>query len=60
MNRYKFCQSWERKHFGKEEALLKKFIKVSNYSTFISDSTGCENAEIIRITRAKVEFGLRF
>ena len=41
---------------------LKKFMRKSltDYSTFISDSIGCENAKIIRITRAKVEFGLRF
>ena len=26
----------------------------------MSDSIGCENVEIIRIARAKVEFGLRF
>ena len=30
--------------------LWKKFTKVSNQITFISDSTGCENIEIIRIT----------
>ena len=59
MNICKFCLAWERKPDGKE-TLLKKVKKVSNYSTFISDSTGCENAVINRITRAKVEFDLRF
>ena len=41
---------------------LKKFTRrsLTDYSTFICDSIGCENVEIIRITRAKVEFGLRF
>ena len=41
---------------------LKKIIRrsLTDYSTFISDSIGCENVKIIRITRAKVEFGLRF
>ena len=32
----------------------------TDYSTFIRESIGCENVKIIRITRAKVEFGLRF
>ena len=41
---------------------LKKFMRrsLTDYSAFISDSIGCENVKIIRITRAKVEFGLRF
>ena len=43
-----------------EETLLKNFTKVSNKGKFISDSIGCENVEIIRTARAKVEFGLRF
>ena len=45
---------------GGQEYLLAKFAKVLNYSTFISDSIRCENVEIIRITRAKIEFGLQF
>ena len=28
--------------------------------TFVSDSIGCDKVEIIMITRAKGEFGLRF
>ena len=44
----------------RKRTLLKKFTKVSNQSTFISDSIGCNNAETIRITRAEVEFFLRF
>ena len=44
-----------------KEIPLKKFTKVSNQITFVSESIGCENVEIIRITRgAKAEFGLRF
>ena len=41
---------------------LKKFTRSSltDYSTVISDSIGFKNVEIIRITRAKVGFGLRF
>ena len=60
MNICKFYQNCERKPGGEEETLLKKFTKISNKSIFISDGIGCENVEIIRITRAKVEFGLRF
>ena len=39
--------------------MLKKFAKVSNKITFFSDGIGCNNAETITITSAKVEFGLR-
>ena len=39
---------------------LHEDLELADYSTFISDSIGCEKVEIIRITRAKVEFGLRF
>ena len=42
---------------GRQETLLMKFTMLFNYSTFISDSIRCENVEVIRITRAKVEFG---
>ena len=40
--------------------MLTKFPKVFKYSTFIRDSVSFENVEIIRITGAKVESGLRF
>ena len=41
---------------------LKEILRrsLADYSTFISYSIECENVKIIRITRAKVEFGLRF
>ena len=45
---------------GGQENLLTKFTKVFNYITFISNSIRCENVEVIRITRAKLEFGLCF
>ena len=61
MNIYKLCEGWGWKPGG-EETLLKKFTRrsLTNYSTFITDSIVCENVEIIWITRAKVEFCLRF
>ena len=42
-----------------EKTLFKKCSNVSNYSTFISGIIGCDNVEIIKIARAKVEFGLK-
>ena len=41
---------------------LKEFMRrsLTDYSAFITDSIGCGNVKIIRINRAKVEFGLRF
>ena len=39
---------------------IRRSLTKSDYSTFISDSIGCEKVEIIRITRAKVEFRLSF
>ena len=41
---------------------LKKILRrsLADYSTFISYSIECENVKIIRITRARVEFGLGF
>ena len=41
---------------------LKKIIRrsLTDNITFISDIIGCENVEIIRTTRGKVEFGLGF
>ena len=46
--------------WGGGKPVEKVYTKVFKESTFISDSTGCENVKIIRITRAKVEYGLRF
>ena len=54
---FKFCQGWERKPGG-EETLLEKFTMVSKVNLLVS--IGCENVEIIRITRANAKFGLRF
>ena len=45
---------------SRKQTLLKKFTKVSKVYAFISDGVGCENVETIRITTAKVVFGLRF
>ena len=59
MNIYKFWKCWQRRP-GREETLLEKFTMASKWSTFIGDSIGCENVEIIRITRDKFEIGLRF
>ena len=40
--------------------IQKVYKKVSDSSTFISDSIECENLEINGITRAKVVIGLMF
>ena len=45
---------------GGENPVEKIYTKVLSKDTFVSNSIVCENVEIIRITRAKVEFGLRF
>ena len=43
--------------WGEENPVEKVYTKVY---TFVSDSIGCDKVEIIMITRAKGEFGLRF
>ena len=45
--------------WGGENHVEKVYTKVFKKITFISDSIGCENVEIIRLTWSKVEFGLR-
>ena len=41
---------------------MKKFTQrsLTKVSLSVIELDGCENVEIIRVTRAKVEFGLRF
>ena len=61
MNKYNFSEDWDRKPGVEEETLLKKFIQRSltkvHLSVIVLDVKMYKG---IRITQAKVEFGLRF
>ena len=62
INVYKFCQGWDRKPVGEKETLLKRFTQRSLIKVHLSVVVlGVRMyLEIIRRTRAKVEFCFRF
>ena len=63
MNIYKFCQGWDRKSGGEKKTLLKRFtqsIELTEVHLSVVVLDVEMYVEIIRITRAKVEFCLGF